>query len=141
MAFSILLVDDSLPMRLMIKKTFKAAGYRDSEFFQAANGIKALELLKHNWIDIVITDYTMPEMNGLELIRSMKQDELLREIPIVVIASDASPEKINRFLESGAVSYLKKPFAPEQLRDIITEILGETDHDSQDNDPDDDLDF
>ncbi|MCK5310484.1 MAG: response regulator, partial [Desulfobacteraceae bacterium] len=60
MTFSILLVDDSLPMRSVLKKTFKAAGYSDSEFHEAANGKEALDMVKGKWIDIVITDYNMP---------------------------------------------------------------------------------
>ena len=72
MSYSILIVDDSLPMRSVIKRTFKAAGYGSAEFHEAANGRKALDLMKNNWIDLVITDYNMPVMNGLEFMTALK---------------------------------------------------------------------
>ena len=139
MAFSILIVDDSKPMRSVIKKTFRAAGYGGSGFLEAANGLEALERLRANWIDIVITDYTMPEMNGLELLQAMKQDDLFRGIPVVVITTEGSRKRIDQFMESGASGYIKKPFTPEQVRDMITTILGESDE-TVDTD-DDDFDF
>lgn len=140
MAFSILIVDDSLPMRSVIKKTFKAAGYGTSEFHEAANGREALEKLRQNWIDLVVTDFTMPEMNGLELIRAMRADDLFSETPVVVVTTEGSREKVDEFMKSGASGYLKKPFTPEKLRDIIVRMLGESDDQGVDDD-DDDLDF
>ncbi|MFO7750463.1 MAG: response regulator [Desulfobacteraceae bacterium] len=144
MAFSILLVDDSLPMRGVLKKTFKAAGYSRADFFEAADGIEALDTLRENWIDIVITDYTMPGMNGLELLQTMKKEELLQDIPVVMVTTEGNRERVNQFYENGAAGYIKKPFTPEQVRDLIVDILGESDDDDDDgnvDDSDEDLDF
>jgi len=142
MAFSILLVDDSLPMRGVLKKTFKAAGYSSAAFFEAADGIEALDTLRENWIDIVITDYTMPGMNGLELLQTMKKEELFQEIPVVMVTTEGNRERVKQFYENGAAGYIKKPFTPEQVRDLIVDILGESDDDDGDvDDSDEDLDF
>jgi len=141
MTFSILLVDDSMPMRAVIKKAFKAAGYSGSDYHEAANGIEALEKLKNNWIDIVITDFTMPQMNGLEMLVKMKQNDLFKEIPVVVVTTEGSREKIDQFMKGGASGYIKKPFTPEQIRDMITNILGESHDNEQSDESDSDFDF
>jgi len=141
MAFSVLIVDDSMPMRGVIKKTFKAAGYGSSTFFEAEDGQKALEQVKSNWIDIIITDFNMPVMNGLELILEMKKDELFKEIPVVVITTEGSKEKIDQFLSHGAAGYIQKPFTPEQIRDLLIEILGEVDYDEEFEESGDEFDF
>ncbi|MFO7883447.1 MAG: response regulator [Desulfobacteraceae bacterium] len=141
MAFSILLVDDSLPMRSVLKKTVKAAGYSSADFFEAANGQKALDVLRNNWIDIVLTDFTMPVMDGLKLLQEMKKDDLFREIPVVVITTEGNQERVDLFFENGAAGYIKKPFTPEQVRDIIISIMGESDEGEDFDDSDEGLDF
>lgn len=141
MSYSILIVDDSLPMRSVIKRTVKAAGYGNSDFHEAANGKEALELMKNGWIDIVMTDYNMPVMNGLEFIQTVKRDDILKDIPVVVISTEGNEAKINRFMESGAAGYVTKPFTPETIRDLIHNLLGETCYDEQTDDNDDDFDF
>ncbi|CCK79959.1 response regulator [Desulfobacula toluolica] len=141
MSYSILIVDDSLPMRSVIKRTFKAAGYVNSEFHEAANGKDALELMKNDWIDIVITDYNMPVMNGMEFIKTIKQDDLLKDIPVVVISTEGNETKIKEFMDCGAAGYITKPFTPETIRDLLTDILGEISYDEDFDDSDDDFDF
>lgn len=141
MAFSILIVDDSMPMRAVIKKTIKAAGYGNADFIEAENGRHALELLNVSWVDIVLTDFNMPEMNGLEMISRMKENELFEQTPVVVISTEGSQEKIDEFIKQGASGYIKKPFTPEQLRDILTQLLGEIDYEEDFDDSDDEFDF
>ncbi len=141
MSYSILIVDDSLPMRSVIKRTFKAAGYGNSDFHEAANGKEALELMKNGWIDIVMTDYNMPVMNGLELIRALKKDDILKDIPVVVISTEGNKAKIKTFMDSGAAGYITKPFTPETIRDLINNILGDISYDEDLDDSDDDFDF
>ena len=97
--------------------------------------------MKNGWIDLVLTDYNMPVMNGLEFIRSMKQDELLEDIPVVVVSTEGSKEKIDEFKASGAAAYITKPFTPERIRDLVNEILGEADYDDDFDESGDDLDF
>ncbi len=141
MSYSILIVDDSLPMRSVIKRTLKAAGYASSEFHDAANGKEALDLLKNRWIDMVMTDYNMPVMNGLELIQAIKKEEILKDIPVVVISTEGNAAKIKEFMDSGASGYITKPFTPETVRDLIIKLLGETSYDDSLDDSDDDFDF
>ncbi len=142
MAVNILVVDDSLPMRSVIIKNIKASGYGNANFFQAENGKVALSLLENEWIDIVLTDYNMPDMNGLELICRIKSDEELSRLPVIVITTEGSQEKIEEFLNKGAADYIKKPFSPEDIREKLIKILGESyGEESDDEQSDDDLDF
>ncbi len=141
MAYNMLIVDDSLPMRSVIKKTIKASGYGTTEFFNAAHGIEALKILQDEWMDIVVTDYNMPEMNGIELIREMKKNELLASVPVLVITTEGSQKMIQEFMDSGASGYIKKPFTPESIREKLTEILGEPDHEEDLDDSDEGFDF
>lgn len=141
MTFSVLIVDDSLPMRSVIKKTFKAAGYGNLNFLEAEDGQKALVQLKDNWIDMVLTDYNMPVMNGLELVKEMKKDDRFDQVPVVVISTEGSREKKDEFYKYGASGYIKKPFAPEQLRDVIVDLLGEIDYEEYVDDEGDEVDF
>jgi two-component system chemotaxis response regulator CheY len=125
MAYNILIVDDSSPMRSVIKKTLEASGFNIGRFFHASNGENALEVLKKEWIDLVLTDYHMPDMNGIELIHGMKKDEILSAIPVVVITTEGSQKRVKEFFEEGAIDYIKKPFAPEDIMRKLNHILGE----------------
>jgi two-component system chemotaxis response regulator CheY len=141
MSYSILIVDDSLPMRSVIKRTLKAAGYGNAGLLEAANGQEALGLLKNAWIDIIITDYNMPVMNGLELIKAIKKDEAAKDIPVVVISTEGHESKIKEFMDCGAAGYITKPFTAEAIRDLIVNILGEADYEENFDERDVDLDF
>lgn len=141
MAHKLLVVDDSLPMRSIIIRTIKASGFSDAEFLQAGNGKEALEILVNDWVDLVVTDYNMPDMNGMELINEMKKDDILQAIPVLVVTTEGSRQKVEEFLAKGAAGYVKKPFTPEAIRDHITKILGEVDDEASTEKGDDGLDF
>ncbi len=141
MSYSILIIDDSLPMRSVLKRTLTAAGYGSSELIEAANGKEALELMKNNWIDIVLTDYNMPVMDGLEFIKTIKKDDLSKDIPVVVISTEGNESKIKEFMDCGAVGYITKPFTAEAIRDLIVNILGEINYEEDFDDSDEDFDF
>ena len=125
MAYNILIVDDSLPMRAVIKKSIKLSGFNAGQLLYASNGKEALDILRDNWCDLVITDYNMPSMNGMELIMEMKKDETMSSIPVVVVTTEGSSRRVEEFMEAGAVGYIKKPFTPEEIRQQLNDILGE----------------
>ena len=142
MAFNVLVVDDSRSMRSVIKKSVKASGFKVGEVFDAANGKEALSVLKEAWLDLVITDYNMPDMNGMELLDEMKKDEVLKAIPVVVITTEGSQERVDEFMQKGASGYIKKPFTPEEIRQALNGIMGEEEYGESDaDDGDEGLDF
>ena len=142
MAYNILIVDDSLPMRAVLKKTLKASGFNVGRIFEAANGREALQILKQEWMDLVLSDYNMPEMNGVEMIEEMKKDEVFRTIPVVIVSTEGSRERIEGFMKMGVSDYIKKPFTPEEIRYKLNNIMKE-DEDEQGNadEGDEGLDF
>jgi len=142
MAYNILIVDDSTPMRAVIKKIVKASGFNIGQFFEAANGRDALKVLKEEWIDLVLTDYNMPDMNGLELVEEMKKDEDLKSTPAVMVTTEGSRERIEEFMAKGVIEYIKKPFTPEQIKQKLKQIMGETEDEEQPSENgDEELDF
>jgi two-component system chemotaxis response regulator CheY len=142
MAFKVLIVDDSLPMRAIIKKVVKVSGFNVGEFFEASSGDEALDILKDQWLDLVLTDYNMPHMDGLELLDRMKKDELLQSIPVIMITTESGRERVKEFMEKGAADYIRKPFTPEEIREKLNRVLGEVEYGegSPDN-GDEELDF
>jgi two-component system chemotaxis response regulator CheY len=142
MAYNVLIVDDSIPMRGVIKKIIKASGFNVKDFFEASNGNEALEILDEEWLDLVLTDYNMPEMDGLELLDEIKKCETSKSIPVVVITTEGSKKRLVEFLEKGAMDYIKKPFTPEEIKEKLNQIMGEPQYEERvlDN-GDEELDF
>jgi two-component system, chemotaxis family, chemotaxis protein CheY len=142
MAYNILIVDDSIPMRAVIKKIIKASGFDVGECFEASNGREALKVLNEEWLDLVLTDYNMPDMNGLELVEEMKRDEALASMPVVMVTTEGSKERVEEFMAKGIIGYIKKPFTPEQIKQKLIEIMGETKDEKQPfGNGDEELDF
>lgn len=124
MAFNILIVDDSMSMRSVIKKIINLSGFKVDEYYEAQNGKEALDVLSRNWVDIILSDINMPEMNGIEMLRELKRDDLYKQIPVVFITTEGSNERMEEAKQAGASGFLKKPFLPEELRALISQIVG-----------------
>jgi two-component system chemotaxis response regulator CheY len=117
-----MVVDDSPTMRALV--SFSLAGYDLSEIREAGNGLEALEGLAEKGVDLMVVDINMPEMNGIELIKSVRRDSTIASIPIVVLTTEGSDDDIRRGLEAGATEYLVKPFQPLKLHAVIDRIFG-----------------
>ena len=124
MAYNVLVVDDSKTSRKVIIKAARMAGLEVGNLFEAGNGAEALEILKENWIDLVFTDLNMPEMGGVELVERMAREDLLKDIPVIIVTSDRNQERLFGLLERGARAFLNKPFHPESLKEILDRALG-----------------
>ncbi|MCL2669073.1 MAG: response regulator [Syntrophaceae bacterium] len=117
-------MDDSAAMRSVIKKIIHISGFKMDACFEAANGLEALEQLKEHWVDVIISDVNMPEMNGLELLQKLSQDPLYQNIPSVIVSTEGSSERMQEALSRGAKGFIKKPFLPEDIRRILHEVIG-----------------
>lgn len=124
MAYNILIVDDSRTIRAMIIKTLKLSNVDINKIYEAGNGKEALECLHDNWIDIVLSDLNMPVMTGIEMVDAMAEDGLLKEIPVVVISTDGSATRIEELKKKGVKEYIRKPFTPETISQIVDKVLG-----------------
>jgi two-component system, chemotaxis family, chemotaxis protein CheY len=93
---------------------------------EAADGAAALERLRVELVDIVITDIEMPTMNGFELLSAIKKDERLRHVPVLMLAAEARKDDIVRCNQAGAAAYLVKPFSRATLEEKLRQITPES---------------
>ncbi len=126
MSLNVLIVDDSSVMRSVVKKVLNLSGFELGELYEAGDGQEALDHLDEHWIDVVLTDINMPVMDGFELLKRIKGDDSLKNIPVVIISTEVRDKKIEEILSLGAAGYITKPFKPEDIRDIFTNSLGVT---------------
>jgi two-component system, chemotaxis family, chemotaxis protein CheY len=124
MSFNVMIVDDSGAMRTVIKKVITISGFKISTCLEATNGREALEKLKKNWVDVIISDVNMPEMNGLELLQALSQDPLYQSIPTIIVSMEGSSERMKEALSRGAKGFIKKPFQPEDIKRILYDVIG-----------------
>ena len=123
MAYRVMIVDDSRSMRTFVRRVMDLSGFEVESCHYAANGAEALALLKQQRVDIILTDINMPEMNGEDFVRHDEQQEEFRSIPVVVISTDGTENRIRRMLDLGAKGYVVKPFSPEALRAELERVL------------------
>jgi len=121
---TVLVVDDSAVMRRMVVKSLSVGGLQINQVFEAAGGQQALDILNAQWIDLVLCDINMPEMNGIELVERMTSDPLTAKVPVVMVTTERSEARISRLKELGVTAYLTKPFRPEMLARTVREVLG-----------------
>jgi two-component system, chemotaxis family, chemotaxis protein CheY len=127
MAYNVLIVDDSPAMRSFVRRVLDLSGLTVGRCLEAGNGKEALDLLREEWVDVVLTDINMPVMDGEEFVRRLEEDDALRSIPVLVVSTDRTDGRIQRMLALGAKGYVTKPFLPETLRAELESILGEID--------------
>ena len=124
MAYNILVVDDSVTVRSVIARALDLAGVPLGTLFQAGNGEEGLEVLRREWVDLVLADINMPVMGGVELVRRMMEDEAMKAIPVVIVSTEGSATRIKGLMDSGVKAFLRKPFTPEGLKATIDGIMG-----------------
>jgi two-component system, chemotaxis family, chemotaxis protein CheY len=122
-AYNVLIVDDSPAMRRFVRRVLELTGIELGKCLEANNGQEALDLLRIEWVDIVLTDINMPLMDGEELLRALKSDSALQAIPVLVLSTDRSESRVKQMLELGAGGYVGKPFLPGDLGDEMTKLL------------------
>jgi DNA-binding response OmpR family regulator len=116
----ILVAEDERDIRELINFTLMFAGHTVT---QASNGAEALDLAPKVKPDLIMMDVRMPKMTGYEACRQMKQIDEIKNIPVVFLSAKGQDEEVQTGLEAGAVEYILKPFAPDELTRRIAEIL------------------
>lgn len=118
----ILVVDDSSVMRKIVIRTLRQAGFGGHDVEEAVDGKDALEKIAADEPDLVLTDWNMPEMTGIELAHALKEKEL--DLPLAFITSECTTEMREEANRAGAITFLTKPFTPESLETAFKKILG-----------------
>ncbi len=123
MTGKILSVDDSAIVRIMIKKGVEAMGY---SFLEASDGQEALEVLgrEYKQISLILLDWNMPGMNGMEFLNIVKADNRYKGIPVMMVTTESEKASIVKAIQSGVTNYMLKPFTEEDLQKKIMACLG-----------------
>lgn len=116
-----LIVDDFSTMRRIVRNLLKELGHTDAD--EAEDGSVALHKLRNGKFDMVITDINMPNMNGFELLTSIKSDEKLKHIPVLMVTAEARKQDIIAAAQGGAAGYIVKPFTKATLEEKLTNIF------------------
>ena len=116
-----LVVDDFSTMRRIVKNLLQELGYND--ITEADDGNTALPLLKSGSFDILITDWNMPGMPGLELLKAVRADERLAKLPVLMLTAEAKREQIIEAAQAGVSGYVIKPFTAITLKEKLDKIL------------------
>lgn len=119
----LLVVDDSSTMRRIIKNTLQRLGYDD--ILEAENGLEAWGILDGTGgINVLITDWNMPEMNGLELVKKVRAESKYENMPIIMVTTEGGKAEVITALKAGVNNYIVKPFTPQVLKEKLEDVLG-----------------
>lgn len=123
-----LIVDDSAVMRKVLQRSLKDAGLGVTEVIGATNGQEALEYLRSQHesgegLQLILCDINMPLMDGLTFLEQAAQEELIIDVPVVIITTEGSERQVLRAIAAGARGYICKPFTADQVRNRIQPLL------------------
>jgi len=119
----LLVVDDSSTMRRILRNNLKSLGFED--VIEAENGERAFTRLQAESVDIVITDWNMPVMSGLELVAAIRSNPTLKQTPVLMVTTVAEKDEILKAMQAGVTNYVVKPFDAATLKKKIDQIVGE----------------
>ena len=117
----ILIVDDFSTMRRIIKNLLRDLGFTNTS--EADDGRTALPMLQSGAFDFLVTDWNMPGMSGIDLLRQVRQDERLKSLPVLMVTAEAKREQIIEAAQAGVNGYVVKPFTAQALKEKIEKIF------------------
>jgi two-component system, chemotaxis family, chemotaxis protein CheY len=117
----VLIVDDFATMRRIVRNVLKQIGF--TTMVEADNGKAALKVLKKEKIDLILCDWNMPEMPGIDLLKAIKSDDELKNIPFVMVTAEAQKDNIIEAVKAGVSSYIVKPFTAETVTEKLNTIF------------------
>lgn len=121
----LMIVDDSPVMRSFVRRSLQIAGLEVESCAEASNGAEALEKLSEGGVDLILTDINMPVLDGEGLLKALRVDPSLGKIPVVVVSTDSTDQRVASLMALGARGYLKKPFQPERLSEVLAAVMPE----------------
>ena len=114
-----LVVDDFVTMRRVVRSFLREIGFADADIAEAEHGASALERLRAEAFDVVVTDIEMPIVGGFELLSAIKRDAALKHLPVLMVTAEARKDEILRCTQAGATAYLVKPFTRATLEEKL----------------------
>ena len=117
----ILIVDDFATMRKVIRNLLKQGGFEN--VVEAEDGLAALKILKSQQVDFIISDWNMPNMSGLELLKAVRADDDIKALPFLMVTAEALKDNVVAAVKAGVSNYIVKPFTAEVLNEKIEKIV------------------
>jgi len=116
----VLVVDDFPTMRRIVKNLLKQLGFENID--EADDGVNALAKLKNGGFGLVVSDWNMPNMEGIDLLRAVRQEPAVKDIPFLMVTAEAEKEKVIEAIKAGVDNYIVKPFTAEVLKEKLEKI-------------------
>ena len=123
MALNVLIVDDSAAIRKILQRVLRQTEVPLGEILEAGDGVEALSLLKTQQVGLVLSDVNMPNMDGLQLLAEIRGTESLKAVPVLMITTEGSQNKVMEALNLGASGYVRKPFTAEQIKEKLVGVV------------------
>jgi two-component system chemotaxis response regulator CheY len=123
MESDVLVVDDSAAIRKILQRVLRQTGMSIGTVFEAGDGQDAMEILKANRVDLVLTDINMPKMDGIQLLAAIKASPQWSSLPVVMITTEGGETKVGEAVKLGAAGYVRKPFTADQIKEKLVGLL------------------
>ena len=121
LSLKVLVVDDFSTMRRIVKNLLKQIGYKNID--EAEDGVQALSKLQDGGYGLVVSDWNMPNMDGLEMLKAVRQNPAIKNIPVLMVTAEAEKEKVITAIQAGVNNYVVKPFTGEILKEKLDKIF------------------
>jgi two-component system chemotaxis response regulator CheY len=121
LSMKVLVVDDMVTMRRIIKNILKQLGFGNVD--EAENGQEALQKLRADTFGFVVSDWNMPVMTGIDMLRAIRADEKLKTIPVLMVTAEAQQSNLIEAVQAGVSNYIVKPFTAETMQEKITKMF------------------
>jgi two-component system chemotaxis response regulator CheY len=123
MPLNVLIVDDSAAIRKILERVLRHTDFQLGDVIEAGDGKEALDKLNGNNVGLILSDINMPNMDGLELLQHVKANDAWKSVPIIMVTTEGSQDKVMQAIQLGATGYIRKPFTADQIKEKLLGIL------------------
>jgi two-component system chemotaxis response regulator CheY len=123
MPLNVLIVDDSAAIRKILERVLRHTDFQLGDVIEAGDGKEALDKLNGSNVGLILSDINMPNMDGLEFLQCVKANEAWRTLPVIMVTTEGSQDKVMQAIQLGATGYIRKPFTADQIKEKLLGIL------------------
>ena len=123
MPLNVLIVDDSAAIRKILERVLRHTDFQLGDVIEAGDGKEALDKLSGSDVGLVLSDINMPNMDGLEFLQHVKANDAWKALPIIMVTTEGSQDKVMQAIQLGATGYIRKPFTADQIKEKLIGIL------------------
>jgi len=123
MPIDVLIVDDSAAIRKILQRVLTQTEVPLGTVHEAGDGVEALNVLKGNTVNLILSDINMPNMDGLQLLSQIKSQDAYKSVPVIMITTEGNQTKVMEAVQLGAAGYVRKPFTAEQIKEKLTGLI------------------